>query len=52
MERTLEKAIIASDTLSVVRMWGNGDTSVLRVRGMQTAVDILVLSEIKSVYNF
>lgn len=32
-------------------MWGNGDTCVLRVRGMQTTIDILVLSEIKSVYN-
>lgn len=32
-------------------MWGNGHTCVLRVRGMQTAIDILVLSEIKPVYS-
>lgn len=49
--RTLEKAIIASAISTIVRMWGNGHTCVLRVRGMQTAIDILVLSEIKPVYS-
>lgn len=33
-QRTLEKAILTSTMLTVVRMWGNEDTYVLIVRGM------------------
>lgn len=47
----MEKVIITSAVLTVVRMCGNEDTYVLIVRGVQLGTDILVLTEIKSVYN-
>ena len=46
------KQLIASPTLTVVRMWNDGDTHALIVRGMQTAADISGLSETNSVYKF
>lgn len=46
------RQLIASPTLTVVRMWNVGDTRALIVRDMQTAADISGLSETNSVYKF
>ena len=47
----MEKAIITSAVLTVVRMCGNEDTYVIIVRDMLLGTDTLVLTEMKSLYN-